>query len=232
MNSEIKSIIANTGTVSNDRVRPLTVSDISNEILSRQGTFNHQYRDKNVHNQKVKRETIQEYGFQHDDMDSRPEFDPYLVDLSDKDETETITKEYIYNQFIDLLNENRYLRNELNSVCNYIEPSSQHMYCDTNTVNRVTNMLDRWVEFEIVPRDISRVTLTRGSNAIMDDNFDDWERDSLFTRMNTKEYEKKDYDEDDDYGYYDDDDKNDEYDHEAEHDHETVEEYFTQCMWG
>jgi len=125
---------------------------------------------RNVFQCPIKRETIDDYCFDNNNMDPSNchAFDSSLVDLSARCVIpKTMNKEYIYDECVNLLNENRYLRDQLKSMCHYICPSAaDHMYCDTATIERVTNMLDRWGEFDILPRDISRVTLTRGSNAV------------------------------------------------------------------
>jgi hypothetical protein len=142
------------------------------------------------------RETIEDYCYGVS-IDSLPVFDVSLVDLSQpptsplrdapRPRRETIEdycyeeyptgidKNYIFEEIVQLLKENNYLRNQLQTVCTHICPDAQNMYCDTSIIDRVTkNLLNRWDEFDVVHnephqnqnQDISRVTLTRGSNAV------------------------------------------------------------------
>jgi len=76
-----------------------------------------------------------------------PAFNPRLPDFSDKSETPNITKEMIYDTMSVLL-------------------TRLKLHGDKNPypLECAQKILNRWHEFDLVPRDLSRVTLTRGSN--------------------------------------------------------------------
>ena len=81
------------------------------------------------------------------------EFDSSRANNS-KEEVIKIDKNYLYDEIENLFNDYCNLRNKLDELIPTTSTS-------TSTLDRITNLFDRWNEFDVVPRNMSRVTRRR-----------------------------------------------------------------------
>jgi len=89
-------------------------------------------------------------------------------------EREIIDKENLHNHFKELADENDYLKEQLRSmVQQFIRDPETGFFCDDRISRCARKLLERWDEFDVVPRDLSRVTMTRGDpNKYEDQEYD------------------------------------------------------------
>ena len=160
----------------NENIRPLTLSDITNEILSETPL--------------ISREQIEDYGYdvgsfeKHiTDADLYPTCFEKMIDSRDygsdvyenkhsfafnEEKLPPINKANLRIEISRLLDENAYLRDQLQRADRMVYPDYSEMYHDTYVRDRVKSLLQRFDEIDVVPRDMSGVTLTRGSNELVD----------------------------------------------------------------